>query len=209
MSFKKKLRRKNMRTNILILVGFVTIMFLLAGCGGGTINNEYLGKLPGIAKKYAEKIDEKKKNLKECTDMQKSFELNREIELLGDEADKSIAEYMASNPIPDVPFEQKADYQFKIKELSIENASDSRIHLKAKVTITEDIKSKWGGFEKNFFAFVQAVDKEGKSLTRQHGVMMNYSKGPFKAGMEVEMSGSIDGPADLVTFEKMVFVAKK
>ena len=49
----KKLRRKNMRTNILILVGFVTIMFLLAGCGGGTINNEYLGKLPGIAKKYA------------------------------------------------------------------------------------------------------------------------------------------------------------
>ncbi len=96
-----------MRTNILTLVGFVTIMFLLAGCGGGTSNNEYLGKLPGIAKKYAEKIDKKKKDLKECTDMQKSFKLHKELELLGDEADKSIAEYMASNPVPKVPFEKR------------------------------------------------------------------------------------------------------
>ncbi len=198
-----------MRTNIIIPIAFVTIMFFYAGCGSGTINNESLGKLPGIAKMYAEKIHEKEKDLKECTDMKISFKLNREIELLGDEAHKSIAEYLSSNPIHHVPFEQDADYRFKIKELAIENASNSRIHLKAKVTVTEDIKNKWGGFEKSFFAFVQAVDKEGKSLTRRHGVMMNYGRGPFKTGMEVEMSGSIDGPADLVTFEKMVFVTKK
>jgi hypothetical protein len=206
-----------MKNNILILLGFVTIVFLHASCGRGTnasdtYYNKYLGKLPGIAKKYTEKIDKKKKDLKECTDFEESFKLSKELELLDDEVDKAIDEYLASNPITNVPFEQKADYQFKIKEVWIESASDYRINFKAKVTITEDIKNDWGyppGFAKNFFAYIIAVDKEGKSLTRKHGVMMNYTRNPFKAGMEVEMYGSLDGTADLINFEKLVFVSKE
>jgi len=38
--------------------------------------------------------------------------------------------------------------------------------------------------------------------------MMNYNvRGPFKANMEIEMAGSLDGPADMVNFEKLVFVS--
>ena len=64
-----------MKNNILILLGFVTIAFFHASCDGGTnasdtYYNKYLGELPGIAKKYTEKIDKKKKDLKECTDFE-------------------------------------------------------------------------------------------------------------------------------------------
>lgn len=205
-----------MKNNILILLGFVTIAFLHASCDGGTnasdtYYNKYLGKLPGIAKKYTEKIDKKKKDLKECTDFEESFKLSKELELLDDEVDKAIDEYLASNPITNVPFEQKADYQFKIKEVWIESASSYRINFKAKVTITEDIRNNWGnppGFAKWFFAYVQAVDKEGNSLTKRPGVF-GSRRGPFKADMEVEMDGDLVRPADLINFKKLIFISRE
>jgi len=195
----------------LTIIG-ISVLLLLVGCGGETSSNEYLGKLPGMAKEYSEEIDGLKKDLKESTDMAESFSLDKEIDLLEEESDRAIEEYLASNPITDIPFEQQGDYQFTVKELSIhpEYSSDaSRLQFIAKVTITEDIKKSFG-FARDFFAYIKAVDKEGKSLTRRYGVMMNYNnRGPFKADMEVEMYGSLDGPADMVTFEKLVFVSKE
>lgn len=195
----------------LTIIG-VSVLFLLVGCGGETSSNKYLGKLPGIAKEYSEDIDGLKKDLKESTDMAKSFSLDKEIDLLEEESDKAIEEYLASNPITNIPFEQQGDYQFTVKEVSVHpkySSDASRLQFIAKVTITEDIKKSFG-FARDFFAYIKAIDKEGKSLTRRYGVMMNYNnRGPFKANMEVEMAGSLDGPADMVTFEKLVFVSKE
>ncbi|RKY90966.1 MAG: hypothetical protein DRQ01_08405 [Ignavibacteriae bacterium] len=195
----------------LTIIG-ISVLLLLVGCGGETSSNEYLGKLPGIAKEYSEDIDGLKKDLKESTDMAESFSLDKEIDLLEEESDKAIEEYLASNPSTDIPFEQQGDYQFTVKEVSVHpkySSSASRLQFIAKVTITEDIKKSFG-FARDFFAYIKSVDKEGKSLTRRYGVMMNYNnRGPFKANMEVEMAGSLDGPADMVTFEKLVFVSKE
>jgi len=195
----------------LTIIG-INVVLLLVCCGGETSSNKYLGKLPGIAKEYSEDIDGLKKDLKESTDMAESFSLDKEIDLLEEESDKAIEEYLASNPITNIPFEQQGDYQFTVKEVSVHpeyNSSASRLQFIAKVTITEDIKKSFG-FARDFFAYIKAVDKEGKSLTRRYGVMMNYNnRGPFKANMEVEMAGSLDGPADMVTFEKLVFVSKE
>lgn len=201
-----------MKNNILILLAFVISAFFLANCGGGTSANEYLGELPGIAKEYTEKIAKMKNELKECTELEEAFKLKKETKLLGEEADKTIEEYLTSNPITNLPFEQKADYQFSIKKVAVENASDSRIKFIAKVTITEDIRNNFGnppGFANTFFAYIQAVDKEGNSLTRRKGVMAPWGRGPFKAGMEVDIHGSLDGPADLVNFEKLVFISQE
>ncbi|NOX90640.1 MAG: hypothetical protein GXO77_16680 [Calditrichaeota bacterium] len=203
-----------MKSNILIISAFVIIAFFLANCGGGeTSNNGYLGKLPDIAKNYGDKMAKVKKEIKECTDLGEVFKLTKEKKLLGEEADKAVEEYLASNPITDVPFEQKADYRFKIKKIAVDRASDSRINFRADVLITKDIRNSFGnppGFSNSFFAYMKAVDKDGNSLTRKSGVMMNSgSRGPFKAGMEVKMSGSLDGPADLSDFEKLVFISKK
>lgn len=208
---------KNLLQKIGLTIIGISVILLLADCGdgsgGGSSSNKYLGKLPGIAKDYVDQIDGLKKDLKESTDREESFSLDKEIDLLEEEGENTIIEYLASNPIKNLPFEQKADYGFTIKEVSVHpkySSSASRLQLIAKVTFNEDLLNEYGGFTSNFFAYVIAVDKEGNSLTRKHGVMMNYNiKGPFKANMEAEAYGSLDGPADLVNFEKFVFVSKE
>jgi len=204
-----------------ISVSYVIIFLLIVCCGGAsngsqesgqTSTKQKLGKLPSIAKQYKEDIAAKNKQLEETTDREEFSKLYQEVKLLGKEADKIIEDYVKNNPITNLPFEQKADYQFTINNVDVENASDSRINFKAKVIITEDIRNNFGnppGFANTFFAYVIAVDKEGNSLTRKHGVFGPYGRGPFKADMEVEIHGSLDGPADLENFDKLVFISKE
>ncbi len=207
---------KNLLQKTLLTITGISVLLLLAYCGdsgSGGASNEYLGNLPGIAKEYVDEIDGLKKDLKESTDMEESFSLDKEIDLLEDESDKAIEEYLAGNPITNIPFEQQGDYQFTVTEVSVHpeySSSASRLQFIAKLTVTEDIKGEYGNFTSDIFAYIKAVDKEGKSLTKRYGVMMNYNvRGPFKANMDVEMAGSLDGPADMVTFEKLVFVSKE
>ncbi len=203
---------KNVFTTLRLFITGVFAAILITSCGGGSVgSNEHLSSLPGMAKNYSEKIDALKKEIKESTDIEKATKLDEERKELKKEAETTINEWLTNNPINNVPFEQKADYQFTVNKVWVEDASFSRINYRAKVTILEDILNDYGnppGFKKNFFAYVIAVDKEGKSLTRKNGVFMNSGKKPFKANMEVEIYGSLDGPADLATFEKLVFVPK-
>lgn len=195
-----------------LIITVVIATFLLSSCGGGGVStNEHLSSLPGMAKKYSEKIDNLEKEIKENTDQEKAFKLYKEKKLLKEEAEKAIEEYLTKNPITDVPFEQKADYQFKINKVRVERASLYRINYIANVTITSDIVNEYGNPKIHFFAYVIAVDKEGKSLTRKPGVLGNDwgNRGPFKANMEVEMKGSLNGPMDMADFEKLVFISRE
>ncbi len=181
--------------------------FLFISCGGGSdsiVKNEHLGDLPGIAKNYLDKIDAKKKELKENTDRDKAFKLAKEVELLDDEAENMVKEYLTSNPITKVPFAMEFEYPFTINELSVLKSSDSRIEFKAKITMTKDVP-------KRLFAYIKAIDKEGNQLTKKNGVMgeITFKKRSFKANEEIELSGSVDGPADLVNFDKLLFVSKE
>ena len=207
---------KTTTNSLAFLFSGIIIAFFLSGCGGssssGTSSNQYLGKLPGIAKKYKEEIGNKKKELQASTDLEKAFKLSKEAKILAKEAGEKIAEYLAGHPILNIPFEQKPDDRFKIKKVRVERASKSRIHFIANVLITKDILNSWGnppGFSNHFFAYVKAVNKEGNSLTRRYGVFGSRVRGPFKANMETELYGSLDGPADLVNFDKLVFISKE
>ena len=158
---------------IVLAIICLSVVILLENCGGEsgvTTSNKYLGKLPGIAKKYTEKIDKIEEDIKECTDMTKAVKLDKERDLLDDEADKAVKEYLANNPLNALPFEQKADYPFTIKEVSVNlkySSSISRLQLITKVKIDEDIK------HTTLFAYIIAVDKEGNSLTNRPGVFVS------------------------------------
>ena len=190
----------------------VSIIFFLASCGGGTSTNESLGKLPGMAKKYTEKIDKMKKDLKECTDMQKAFKLDEKIKTFKDESTKAFEEQLANNPLNALPYEQKADYPFTITEVIVNteySSSYSYLHLIAKVKINEDIKNQYGGFERTIFAYVIAVDKEGNSLSKKPDVFSSgFGKQEFKKGMDFELKGGIKNLENLENFEKLIFVSK-
>lgn len=194
------------------IITSLAILFLIASCGGGGVSsNEYLGKVPGMAKKYQEEIDELETKIEECTDFNDALKLDQEKKELKDEANKAFEEYLAENPINNVPFEQKAQYRFTVNEVSVTQSSYSRIHFVGKVTIDEDILNDFGnppGFSRNFFAYIKAVDKEGNTISSKNGVMMNSTASPFKKGMEVEINGSLDAPGKLVNFDKLVFVNK-
>lgn len=198
-----------MKKIVLAIICLSVVIFLenCGGEGGVTTSNKYLGKLPGIAKKYTEKIDKIEKNIKECTDMAKAFKLDKEKDLLDDEADKAVKEYLTNNPLTNLPFEQKADYPFTIKEVSVNlkySSSISRLQLITKVKIDEDIK------HATLFSYIIAVDKEGNSLTKRPGVFVSgYRNQDFTKGMEVEFTGTIDDVKNLGEFEKFVFIARE
>ena len=193
---------------ILFRIAFVTVLstFLFAGCGGGgenIVTNEYLGDLPSIAKNYTDKMEAKEQELKVNTDFEKAFTIAKEGELLEDEAEKTIEEHLANNPIVNIPFEVDGDYPFTINDISVVNASETRINFNVNAVMIEDVN-------KNLFVYMRALDKEGNQLTRKNGVMMEKAaRRSLKANEEVNFVGSLDGPADLVNFDRLVFISKE
>ncbi|MBV1923659.1 MAG: hypothetical protein KUG68_06510 [Flavobacteriaceae bacterium] len=181
--------------------------FLITSCGGGSDSvstNEHLGELPGIAKNYSDKMVAKKEEIKLNTDQDKAFKLYKESEILEEEAEKKVEEHLVAHPINNIPFEMISEYPFTIKDIAVKRCSDTRIEFKANVTMTKN-------YPKRLFAYIKAVDVDGNQLTRKNGVMgeSSFSKKSFKEGEEIELSGSVDGPADLVNFEKLLFVTKE
>ncbi len=189
---------------------FSLLILLLSSCGGGgnsIITNEYLGDLPSISNNYIVKIDAKKEAIKKNTDRDKIFKLDKELKLLKDEAENSVKDYIANNPINSLPFEQKADDPFTIIDVSVSqkyNSTPNILGLIAKVTITKDVSNR-------MFLFIMAVDKEGNQINKKIGVLASGGSGlrSFKVNQEVELTGGIERTADLVNFEKFVFVSKE
>jgi len=194
---------------ILFRNAFLTVLstFLFVGCGGGVgekiVTNEYLGDLPSIAKNYTDKMEAKEQELKLNTDFEKAFTLAKEGELLEEEAEKVIEEHLVNNPIVNIPFKVEGDYPFTINDISVVNSSETRINFNVNAVMIEDVN-------KNLFVYIRALDKEGNQLTRKNGVMMEKAaRRSLKANEEVNFVGSLDGPADLVNFDRLVFISKE
>ncbi len=149
----------------LIFTSFLVILLFIS-CGGGgnsIITNEYLGDLPSISKNYLDKIDAKKEAIKQNTDRDKAFKLDKELDLLKDKADKSVVDYIANNPIASLPFEQKGDDPFTITDVLVHpkyDTSPSRLQLLVKITMSKD-------FSNSMFLYIKAIDKEGTQLTKK------------------------------------------
>ena len=190
-----------------------TIIFLI-GCGGGssTKENEFLGKLPSIEKNYANQLDEKEKEIKECTNMENAYKLGKEKKLLKEEKEGAISKYVAAHPlIKDLPFQPLPDTKYTIKKVVVNKASSSNLNIKFLITINEDIKSKYGSVEKILFVYFKAVDSKGNYISKSTTVATNFKSIKLVAGTEYEAFGSWQNKAtrNMEDFAKIVEITRE
>ena len=201
-----------MKSQNLIFALFIGLSLFVYSCGGSSFSeNQYLGKLPAIAAKYQVELDGLKEKAKQATDMNKAYEYEKKHKLMKEEADKAIDEFMITAEFMNaILFENNPDYKFEVMEITIDGASRKRVNLKAKVKIKEDLKNKYGGNEKYFFAYIKAVDKDGNTLGKPTAMSSSLSGGgPYLAEAEAEISGSIGSLSEFIGFEKIVFISKE
>jgi len=193
----------------------ITIISLIA-CSGRVNSpekdNEFLGKLPSIEKKYALQIDEKEKKIEECTDMKKAYKLAKEKKLLEKEKDETIAEYVAAHPLTkDLPFQPLPDTKYTIKQVVINKALSGNLNIKFLITINEEIKSKYGSIEKTLFIYYKALDSNGNYISKSTTVATNFKNIKLIANTEYEAFGSWQNKAtrNMEDFAKIVEITRE
>jgi hypothetical protein len=188
-----------------------SLIIFLTSCGGGmkTSKNEFLGEIPSIQKYYHTKIDEKDKELKACTDMNKAFKLDKEAELLKQEWDAKIAESLKANPLSAaLPFEPLKGQPYTINKITFSNVNSMGFGIKLSIKVDTDIKFD----NKDIFLYYLAVDKDGKEIqgTKSRSfIRQDYGK-DLKAGTEIEATGSWPTKAicNMEDFTKIKFVTQ-
>jgi len=185
-------KKETMKTKKYFFMATVSLLiFLLTGCGGGmkTSKNEFLGEIPSIQKYYRTKIHEKDKELKECTDLQKAFKLDKEEQQLKEEWDSKITESMKANPLAAaLPFEPLKDQPYSIEKISVDRVNSMGLGIKISLKINTDIKFEY----KDIWVYYMALDKDGKEIqgTKLQSLIKQELGKDLKAGTEVETTGS-------------------
>lgn len=194
------------------LMIFTTVFLISCGRGSSTKNNEFLGELPSLEKKYAKQIDEKEKDIKECTDMNDTYKLKKEKKILKEEKKKAIAEYVAANPLDkDLPFEALADTKYTINKVVVNKATSGNLNIKFMITINENIMGKYGSASKYLFVYFKALDSEGNYIANSTIVATNFTSMKLVTGLEYEAFGSWQNKAtqNMEDFAKIVEVTKE
>ncbi|MBW7942857.1 MAG: hypothetical protein H3C64_10835 [Candidatus Kuenenia stuttgartiensis] len=185
------------KINLSVIACSLAVLFL-SSCGGGSVKivkNEFLGEVPSLEKGYYDKMQEKEKAIKECTDIKKSFKLSKEKDLLKDEWGAKIKESLTTNPLTKaLPVESLAGVDYTINEIKID----------------KDIKNEYGNFEKDLLVYFKALDKDGKDIEGSTTVAVVYKREEMKAGKTVEASGTwqTKGLKNMENFAKIKIITK-
>ncbi|MEA1972305.1 MAG: hypothetical protein U9N34_03300 [Candidatus Cloacimonadota bacterium] len=203
-----------MKKHIVVLIGLATFFFSFISCGNQPSGNQnqYLGEIPSIEKQYYSKIEEKEESLKKCTDLKKAYKLDKEMKLLEEERKTKIKEYVSANPFTKpLPFKGLSGTAYTINDVTIRKASAGNLNLKFSATINEDMKNKYGGFEKYLFIYFKGVDSKGKTIEKSITVATNFKTEPLKAGLEYEAFGSWQTKAliHMEDFAKIVEITRE
>lgn len=194
-----------------ISVFMLTPAILFTSCGDSSIKeNEYFGELPSIVKNYHNEIDEKEEEIDEATDMAKAFKLENEKELLEDEMDEAVDEYVNKNPEllnKELPFQALTDTKYTINKLLIDRISTS-LDIIFFLTVNEDIKNEYGGIEKNLIIYFKAIDAEGKTIPNTTTVATSFNRVELVTGAEYEAKGRLDFE-DLEDFAEIVQITQE
>lgn len=172
------------------------VVFSFVACGGGsTVNNKYLGEYPSMVKNSRSRLAEKEKEVKNCTDFQRAFKLSKEQELLEEEMDKKVEEYLAVHSLEGValPFKALENPDFEVTKVVVNKAYASSLNLKFSLKVKRDIKSKYGSIKKTLFLYFKAIDKEGNEIAKTKTVAANFKRIQMKAGIECEVFGTWKG----------------
>jgi hypothetical protein len=174
-----------------------------------TSKNEFLGEIPSLQKYYDKKVDDKKKELKECTDMNKAFKLDKEEQLLEQEWETRIAECMKANPLSTaLPFEPLKDQPFPVNKISVSLVNRHGFQIKLSIKFDKDIKIG----NNDLCVYYIALDKAGKEIpgTKLQSWVNQGLQNEFKAGTEIEATGcwTIAALSNMEDFAKIKFITK-
>ena len=201
------------KINLSVIACSLAVLFL-SSCGGGSVKivkNEFLGEVPSLEKGYYDKMQEKEKAIKECTDIKKSFKLSKEKDLLKDEWDAKIKESLTTNPLTKaLPVESLAGVDYTINEIKVDKDVKGSMSLKFFIKIDKDIKNEYGNFEKDLLVYFKALDKDGKDIEGSTTVAVVYKREEMKAGKTVEASGTwqTKGLKNMENFAKIKIITK-
>ena len=187
------------------------VVFLLTSCGGGltTSQNEFLGEIPSLQKYYHAKVDEKNKELKACTDINKAFKLDKEEQLLEQEWETKIAESMKANPLTaGLPFEPAKDQLLSVSKVTVSLVNRHGFQIKLALKPEKDIKFEY----KDLWVYYIALDKAGKEIpgTKLQSLITRELGKDIIAGTEVETTGcwTIAALSNMEDFAKIRFITK-
>jgi hypothetical protein len=199
-----------MKTKTFLLMATVSAL-ILTSCGGGmkTSKNEFLGEIPSIQKYYHAKVDEKSKELKACTDINKAFKLDKEEQQLEQEWETKIADCMKANPLTaGLPFDQPKDRLFPVTKVAVSLVNRHGFQIKLSIKFDKDIKFEY----KDFCLYYVAVGKDGKDIpgTKLQSFINQGQMQDIKAGTESEATGcwTIAALSNMEDFAKIRFVSK-
>lgn len=189
----------------------LVIIFLFISCGGTTQkNNKYFGELPSLSAGFEKQLTQLEKEIKESTDLEEAFKLDKEYKKLKETATNEIEKYTNTFTFPEIPFRKLESDPYSVLELYVNSANKTRVNLKGRVEIKEDLINQYGGFQKSFFAYIKAVDEKGNLIGKPTVMASDMSnRGPFKAGTEVDVFGSIGPLWEFEDFDKIIFITKE
>jgi hypothetical protein len=201
-----------MKTKTLLFMTISSaLIILVSSCGGGmkTSKNEFLGEIPSIQKYYHAKVDEKSKELKACTDMNKAFKLDKEEQQLEQEWETKIADCMKANPLTaGLPFDQPKDQLFPVTRVAVSLVNRHGFQIKLSIKFDKDIKFEY----KDLCLYYVAVGKDGKDIpgTKLQSYINQGQMQDIKAGTETEATGcwTIAALSNMEDFAKIRFVSK-
>ena len=185
---------------------------LMNNCGSSDIpNNDFLGQLPALSDMYQSKIEKIEERAKQATNINDAYKFEKIYKLTKEEADVAMSEYVIENLLnAPIPFDMDDNDIYEIIEVVITEAHRSQLNIKGDALIKKDIKNKYGGFKKYFFAYIKAIDIEGKMIGEPSVMSVSMRKGdPFIAGIRISLTGSIGNLRDFGSFEKILFISKE
>jgi hypothetical protein len=187
------------------------VVFLLTSCGGGlvTSKNEFLGEIPSIQKYYSAKTDAMKQELKQCTDQDDAFKLDKKLDLLKEEWKTKLEESLKANPLTQpFPFEPLKDQPFTITKISYANVNDMGFGFILSVKADQDIKFNY----QDFWICSVALDKDGKEIegSKSISILNHPGENEVKAGTETEVHGAwkTSVVSKMENFAKIRFITK-
>lgn len=188
---------------------FVAAAILFCSCGGNDSSykkNDFLGEIPSIVKNNISKVEEKEKDIKECTNMDEAFKLNKELKLLKEENKEKILKYLTSSNIcgKDIPFEAIDVELFKLNQVLLDTVfTNGRVQFKFITTIKDEVSPQ----RFTPLVYFKALDKQGNEIAGGKSVAAG-SRLDIKPGATVSATGILEGQL-LEDFAKIVQITKE
>jgi hypothetical protein len=199
-----------MKNQTLHLNIWLLTLVLLAACGGSgkrMTTNEYLGKWPSMEAQYHNGISAMKKELKECTDLEKAFKLDKEMKQKKEEMEQEIDDYLSRNPIKEpLPFEPLHETPYTIGEIALVKTQANSLKLDFPISIDEDIEG-----THRLTLYFKALDQEGNDIEDSKSVAGGMGRPSLKAGSTFVVSGYWQNKTlrNMADFAKIVEISRE